>query len=120
MLGNADFPIGDPKCSSADPALGSLEMSRSPDRQAGKISTEARNNRANDKGNGSMKVSSLFATVATLAICAVSVPAFAQSAPADGATEEEGLGDIVVTAQRRSESLIVPRQHQWHRFEVVI
>ncbi len=53
-----------------------------------------------------MKVSSLFATVATLAICAVSVPAFAQSAPADGAAEEEGLGDIVVTAQRRSESLM--------------
>jgi iron complex outermembrane recepter protein len=53
-----------------------------------------------------MKVSRLLATVASCAICALSVPALAQSAPADEAVSEDGIGDIVVTAQRRSESLM--------------
>lgn len=46
-----------------------------------------------------------FATVSALAL-AISAPVYAQdAAPQDGATEDQGIGDIVVTAQRRAENV---------------
>ena len=57
-------------------------------------------------GNNSWK----FVTVSALAM-AVSAPVYAQdaapqaNAPQDGATEDQGIGDIVVTAQRRAENV---------------
>ncbi len=51
-----------------------------------------------------MRKFSLFAA-ASLAVIAIAVPAAAQSTPAAAADEDQGIAEIIVTAQRRAESL---------------
>jgi iron complex outermembrane recepter protein len=53
-----------------------------------------------------MKGFRLLATVASCAIISMTSPSLAQSAASDDAADDQGIGDIVVTAQRRSESLL--------------
>lgn len=50
-----------------------------------------------------MRLPILLASAATVALCVASAPVFAQAA--EGATSDQGLEEIVVTAQRREENL---------------